>query len=109
MSIVWIWVACNLIIDMIEIFGVLSGVPSTLLGVTLLAWGNSVGDFIANISISEKGFGEMALTGCFAGPLFDFMFGMGISTLMANLNNGAPLHFQYKDSEMSIPFILLCY
>jgi hypothetical protein len=28
----------------------------------------------------------MALTGCFAGPFFDFMFGMGISTLKANID-----------------------
>lgn len=69
----------------------LTGLPSPLLGVTLLAWGNCTGDFIANVSIARKGFGEMALTGCFAGPIFDFAFGMGLVTLKANIETGVPL------------------
>jgi sodium/potassium/calcium exchanger 6 len=47
----------------------------------VLAWGNSSGDMMANITIAKKGFAEMAITGCYAGPLFNLLMGLGLSTL----------------------------
>jgi len=88
------------LIDLIGILGLLTGIPSPLLGITLLAWGNSSGDLIASVSIAKKGFGEMALTGCFAGPMFDFAFGMGLVTLKANLETGVPLNLNYNDNKI---------
>ena len=54
---------------------------AALLGLTLLSWGNSIGDAFASIAISKKGFGEMALTGCIAGPVFNLLLGLGLTTL----------------------------
>jgi solute carrier family 24 (sodium/potassium/calcium exchanger), member 6 len=85
MSVFWIWLFANIMIDLLKILGLLTGLPTTLLGLTVLAWGNSIGDFMANTSIARKGFVEMALTGCFASPLFNILLGLGISTLRANL------------------------
>ena len=42
---------------------------------------------IASISISKRGFGEMALTGCIAGPAFNLMLGLGLTTFMCNLQS----------------------
>jgi len=39
---------------------------------------------VANTSISKQGYGEMAITGCYAGCLFDFMLGIGISSIKEN-------------------------
>ena len=72
-------------IDLLKVLGLLSGLPTTLLGLTVLAWGNSIGDFMANTAIAKKGFIEMALTGCYAAPLFNILFGLGISTLKMNI------------------------
>lgn len=107
MSIVWVWFSANLLVDFIEILGVLTGASAPFLGVTLLAWGNITGDFIASLSISRKGFGEMALTGCFAGPMFDFGFGIGLVTLKSNLETGVPLNFDYNDKEATIPIAMI--
>ena len=46
----------------------------------MLAIGNSYGDLLAFIAISKRGFGAMAITGCFAGPLFDLLLGLSITT-----------------------------
>lgn len=74
----------NLIVDIVELFGIITGVSSILLGLTLLSWGNSVGDVFTSIAISKKGLGEMALTGCLAGPIFNIMLGAGVTTMKCN-------------------------
>ena len=57
----------------------MSGINPSFLGLTLLAMGNSIGDLVADLAVSRLGFGELAITGCFAGPLFNILLGMGIS------------------------------
>ena len=45
----------------------------------MLAWGNSLGDVTADVAMTRKGFGEMAVTGTTAGPIFNIMVGLGLS------------------------------
>mmetsp|Transcript_53794 Transcript_53794/g.73738 ORF Transcript_53794/g.73738 Transcript_53794/m.73738 type:complete len:182 (+) Transcript_53794:139-684(+) len=80
MAMVWVYFTTNIIVDLLQLFGILTGFSTTLLGLTILSWGNSVGDAIASAAISKKGFGEMALTGCIAGPIFNLMLGLGLTT-----------------------------
>jgi sodium/potassium/calcium exchanger 6 len=95
-------------IDLLKILGLLTGLPTTLLGLTVLAWGNSIGDFMANTSIAKKGFVEMALTGCFASPLFNILLGLGLSTLRANLQlGGTGIRFTYTDAHCEVPVVLI--
>lgn len=108
MSILWVWFTANLLIDLLNLFGVMSGINSSLLGLTVLAWGNSTGDLMANISIAKKGFVEMAMTGCYAGPLFNLLMGIGISTFKLNISNtSSSIDFSIKDTATRIPLILM--
>ena len=108
MSVFWIWLFANIMIDLLRILGLLTGLPTTLLGLTVLAWGNSIGDFMANTSIARRGFVEMALTGCFASPLFNILLGLGVSTLRVNLQIGeAGIRFSYQDKHSAIPVTLI--
>ena len=75
----------NIIVDAIVMYECISGVSAALLGLTLLSWGNSVGDAFASIAISKKGFGEMAFTGCIAGPVFNLLLGLGLTTVRCNM------------------------
>ena len=81
----WIYISANFLIDLLQLFGIMTGLPAAFLGLTVLAWGNSIGDLIANVSISKKGYGEMALTGCIAAPLFNLLLGLGVSSLKLNI------------------------
>lgn len=45
----------------------------------MLALGNSIPDLVADLAVSKLGFGELAITGAIAGPLFNLLLGMGIS------------------------------
>lgn len=44
-----------------------------VLGLTVLAWGNSIGDFSTNMAMTRKGLANMALTACYAGPVFNLL------------------------------------
>lgn len=107
MSVFWIWLFANILIDMLKILGLLTGLPTTFLGLTVLAWGNSIGDFMANTSIARKGFVEMAFTGCFASPLFNILLGLGISTLRVNLQVEGGIRFSHKDPHSAVPETLI--
>eukprot|EP00956_Cyclotella_meneghiniana_P023197 scaffold44711_cov90-Cyclotella_meneghiniana.AAC.1 len=50
------------LVELLELFGILLRIPTTIMGLTVLAFGNSVQDLVANISISKKGLNTMALT-----------------------------------------------
>ncbi len=107
MSVFWIWLFAGIMIDLLKVLGLLTGLPTTLLGLTVLAWGNSIGDLMANTSIARKGYVEMALTGCYASPLFNILLGLGISTLRGNLQVKEGVRFTYSDRDSRIPIVLI--
>ena len=47
-----------------------------------MAWGNSLGDLIADVAIAKDGNSQMAIAGCFAGPLFNVLAGVGLSCIL---------------------------
>ncbi len=79
MSILWIWFVANILVDMLQLLGYISGIAPTYLALTVLSFGNAVGDAMADLAISKMGFGELAITGCVAGPLFNLLVGLGLS------------------------------
>ena len=99
MSMCWIYILCEEIVTILEIFGIITGLPSSFLGLTILSWGNSIGDYFASVSISRRGFGEMAITGCMAGPVFNLMLGLGGTTLVCNLKSENSIEFDVHRSE----------
>ena len=48
------------------------------MGLTILAWGNSSQDLVANMTVARKGMSTMAITASFAGPVFNILVGLGI-------------------------------
>jgi len=73
MLLVWIYMLFNLILDVLLVFELISGVSAAMLGLNVLSWGNSLGVAFVSVAISKKGFGEMAFTGCVAGPVFNLL------------------------------------
>jgi Ca2+/Na+ antiporter len=51
------------------------------------------------MSISRKGFGEMAVTGCVAGPVFNLMLGLGLITVKCNLILEDGIEFSKSDPQ----------
>lgn len=95
MSIMWIVCICGYMIDAISLLGTVLDMPVSFLGLTLLAWGNSAGDFVSNPAIAQLGLSQTAVTGCFAGPLFNTLIGFGVSLIVASSSKS--VEFQIAD------------
>ncbi|KAL3667943.1 hypothetical protein V7S43_006820 [Phytophthora oleae] len=88
MSVIWIMNIANEVLAVLETLGKLFGISSSVLGVSVLAWGNSIGDLVSNMAIARDGFPTMAFAGCFAGPMFNLLVGIGLSLTLAIISRG---------------------
>ena len=66
----YIYLVAGEIVGILTLFGVVMKASPSFLGCTVLAWGNSVGDLIANISLAKQGYQKMGFAACLGGPLF---------------------------------------
>ncbi len=48
----WIYLAAGEVVSALKALGAASGVSDAMLGLTVLAWGNSVGDLAADVAVS---------------------------------------------------------
>ncbi|TYZ60569.1 hypothetical protein PybrP1_006526 [[Pythium] brassicae (nom. inval.)] len=88
MSVIWIMNIADELLGVLQTLGGLLGISNSVLGVSVLAWGNSIGDLVSNTSIARDGFPTMAFAGCFAGPMFNLLVGIGLALTLAVLHNG---------------------
>lgn len=98
MSVAWINWTSNCVVDLIVIFGFITGLPQALLSLTVLAWGNSLGDMSADTAMTRKGFGEMAITATMAGPIFNILMGQGLSSFFSIIGT------KWSITEAYIPY-----
>ncbi|KAM0332500.1 hypothetical protein ACHAQA_002782 [Verticillium albo-atrum] len=76
-SIAWISTIAGEVVGVLKAFGVILGISEALLGLTIFAAGNSVGDLIADITVARLGYPVMALSACFGGPMLNILLGIG--------------------------------
>ncbi|CAG8573941.1 11296_t:CDS:10 [Ambispora leptoticha] len=83
---VWIFLVANEVVALLQALGLIMGLSDAILGLTIFAMGNSLGDFVANITIAKMGFPMMAMSACFGGP----MLRIGISGSYMTLKTQKP-------------------
>eukprot|EP00959_Pyramimonas_sp_CCMP1952_P288454 6032031-Pyramimonas_sp.AAC.1 len=54
-SILWISAFASELLGCLSALGVIMGISPSILGVTVLAWGNSVGDLVADVVVAKSG------------------------------------------------------
>ena len=84
-SIAWISTIANEVVGVIKTIGVVLDMSDAILGLTVFAVGNSLGDLVANITVARLGYPVMALSACFGGPMLNILLGIGLSGLYLSL------------------------
>lgn len=118
-AILWIYVVANELVAALIALGVIFKIRSDILGLTVLAWGNSIGDALSNITIARGNGSDsndsvsassgtmMAIAGCYAGPLFNLLVGLGGSFLIASAQGPFSMQVDVISVGVAATFLIL--
>ncbi|XP_042424298.1 cation/calcium exchanger 1-like [Zingiber officinale] len=87
MSVIWTYLIAQELVSLLVSLGTVLEISPSILGITVLAWGNSVTDLIACMAVAVRGRAggiQMAVTGCYGGPIFDVSVGLGLSFVFSS-------------------------
>ncbi|XP_043831343.1 mitochondrial sodium/calcium exchanger protein isoform X2 [Dromiciops gliroides] len=81
-SALWINAAATEVVNILRSLGIIFQLSNTVLGLTLLAWGNSIGDVISDLTLAQQGYPRMAFAACFGGIIFNILVGVGLGCVL---------------------------
>lgn len=99
-SVIWIYSLANEVVNLLQAFGVVFSLTKAILGLTFLAWGNSIGDFVADTTLARQGYPRTGLSACYGGPLLNTLIGLGIAATFKCIDGGAPFTFYINFSPL---------
>ncbi|KAJ5617138.1 hypothetical protein N7537_002252 [Penicillium hordei] len=91
-AISWIATIATEVVSLLKTIGVILNISDSLLGLTIFAVGNSLGDLVADITVARLGYPVMALSACFGGPMLNILLGIGLGGLYMTINGGNQRH-----------------
>merc|ERR1719463_323296 len=88
-TIAWFNILANECVAILETFGLIFNISSATLGMTVLAWGNCVGDLVADTALARHGKAKMAIAGVFGSLIFSDLVGLGCSLTFYTSQHGS--------------------
>lgn len=115
-GVAWMDVCADEIVSIFQALGRILGLPESLLGGTIMCWAASMGDLAAMIAVVKRGMPNMAVTSCFAGPVFQLLCGLGCSLLFINVGRnqevpivlGGNLRLLFSFAVSVLSYYLVC-
>jgi sodium/potassium/calcium exchanger 6 len=99
-AIAWISTIANEVVGVLRTLGVILNMSDAILGLTIFAVGNSLGDLVADITVARLGFPVMALSACFGGPMLNILLGIGLSGCYMILTKGEHRHEKHPSEPV---------
>lgn len=99
-AIAWISTIANEVVGVLRTLGVILNMSDAILGLTIFAVGNSLGDLVADITVARLGFPIMALSACFGGPMLNILLGIGLSGCYMTITRGEHRHEKHPDKPV---------
>jgi sodium/potassium/calcium exchanger 6 len=78
-SISWISTIASQVVGALKALAVILNMSHAIMGLTIFAVGNSLGDLVADVTVARLGYPVMALSACFGGPMLNILLGIGLS------------------------------
>ncbi|KAJ2498344.1 hypothetical protein GGH96_004385 [Coemansia sp. RSA 1972] len=78
-GLVWVAVIADEIVSITQALGLILGLSEEILGLTIVGFGNSLGDLVTNLTLARMGYPMMALSACFGGPMLCLLLGVGVA------------------------------
>ncbi|KFK26008.1 hypothetical protein AALP_AA8G191000 [Arabis alpina] len=103
MSVTWTYITAQELVSLLISLGNIFGISPSVLGLTVLAWGNSLGDLIANVTVAFHGGNDgaqIALSGCYAGPLFNTVIGLGVPLVISSFAEHPGVYIIPSDNSL---------
>jgi len=104
----WIDTLASELVGVLDTIGTLAHFSRSILGLTILAWGNSIGDVKTNLAMARRGLGNMAITACVAGPLFNLLMGLGAGVLANCSREGTDFLEVGLPTDILVGIVLIC-
>ncbi|ODV94235.1 hypothetical protein PACTADRAFT_76864 [Pachysolen tannophilus NRRL Y-2460] len=99
-SLFFITIMTSQIIKILKNLGLVFEINESLLGLTVLSLGNSIGDLISNLTLCSLGFQLTCLNACFGSPLMYMLLGVGLNGLIIITSN----YYQGDHDNLFIEF-----
>ncbi|KAK8114433.1 Sodium/calcium exchanger protein-domain-containing protein [Apiospora kogelbergensis] len=96
-AVAWISTIAGEVVGVLKTIGVVLDISEAILGLTVFAVGNSVGDLVADITVARLGYPVMALSACFGGPLLNILLGIGLGGAYQTIHAANHHHHKHPD------------
>lgn len=101
----WIDFIADHLVALLEFLGIVARIPNYIMGLTVLAWGNSMPDLSGNVTLARKGLSNMAITACFAGPVFNILVGLGCGFGVLRRATKSDVHYVHLTPAITTGFV----
>lgn len=91
LSILWIGFFSYFMVDWAEVIGHTLGIPSVIMGLTLLAAGTSVPDLLSSVIVARMGEGDMAVSSSIGSNIFDILVGLPLPWILYTAINSTSI------------------